>query len=315
MHVFEQTENGSRKALEHPLYKLLHDEPNAEMFDYISIYADQYGKDYPGKIFYVNLYPCYANPTNQLRASSYEEYVDKWLATKNVISVSFDFYPIKSSHAIRMDYFYNLDLVRAKTLVKRLPFMMIGIGGDDYTTPLLEEEFRWNIWTAIAYGSKGYSYFCYWTPVGFGNMMVDREGNPTQYYDYAKNANAAIEPIGKKLLPCHADGVIQASSEIIDSYAPRTSYGPVLKAEGENAIIGCFRQVNDGSYKLFVTNQQIALKMAATPTTTIYLDETVKQVDLTYTTDVTTTVTQDVVDGKLTLNFAHGEACLVEIRN
>ena len=29
--VYEQDENGNRKATEHPLYRLLHDEPNSEM--------------------------------------------------------------------------------------------------------------------------------------------------------------------------------------------------------------------------------------------------------------------------------------------
>ncbi len=33
--VYEETENGSRKALEHPLYRLLHDEPNEEMTSFI----------------------------------------------------------------------------------------------------------------------------------------------------------------------------------------------------------------------------------------------------------------------------------------
>lgn len=34
-HVYETTENGSRKAPEHPLYRLIHDEPNKEMTSFI----------------------------------------------------------------------------------------------------------------------------------------------------------------------------------------------------------------------------------------------------------------------------------------
>ena len=33
--VYEQDENGNRKATEHPLYRLLHDEPNAEMTSFV----------------------------------------------------------------------------------------------------------------------------------------------------------------------------------------------------------------------------------------------------------------------------------------
>ena len=35
LHVYEATDTGSRKAPEHPLYRLLHDEPNAEMTSFV----------------------------------------------------------------------------------------------------------------------------------------------------------------------------------------------------------------------------------------------------------------------------------------
>ena len=35
LHVYESTDTGSRKAPEHPLYRLLHDEPNAEMTSFV----------------------------------------------------------------------------------------------------------------------------------------------------------------------------------------------------------------------------------------------------------------------------------------
>ena len=35
LHIFENTDSGSTKALGHPLYRLLHDEPNAEMTSFV----------------------------------------------------------------------------------------------------------------------------------------------------------------------------------------------------------------------------------------------------------------------------------------
>ena len=35
LHVYENTDSGSAKALDHPLYKLLHDEPNTEMTSFV----------------------------------------------------------------------------------------------------------------------------------------------------------------------------------------------------------------------------------------------------------------------------------------
>ena len=34
-HVYEATDEGSRKAVEHPLYRLIHDEPNLEMTSFV----------------------------------------------------------------------------------------------------------------------------------------------------------------------------------------------------------------------------------------------------------------------------------------
>lgn len=35
VHVYEVADNGSRKATEHPPYRLLHDEPNEEMTSFV----------------------------------------------------------------------------------------------------------------------------------------------------------------------------------------------------------------------------------------------------------------------------------------
>ena len=35
LHVYENTETGSRKAVDHPLYRLLHDDPNADMTSFV----------------------------------------------------------------------------------------------------------------------------------------------------------------------------------------------------------------------------------------------------------------------------------------
>ena len=35
LHVYENTDSGSAKALGHPLYRLLHDEPNGEMTSFV----------------------------------------------------------------------------------------------------------------------------------------------------------------------------------------------------------------------------------------------------------------------------------------
>jgi hypothetical protein len=167
-------------------------------------------------------------------------------------------------------------------------------------------------------GSKGYQYFCYWTPPAAANcnteigFMINLNGERTKYYDYAKELNKDIVAFGKKLLPCHADGIIQVSDYIYELYQQRFSYGPLLKTSGDNAIVGCFRNATTGKYLLLVTGQRTEHVDNTLPTVTLTFDNTVTSVDLLYSADSSSS-SQNLVDGTLTISVPHGEAYLVEL--
>ena len=58
LHVYETTDTGSRKANEHPLYRLLHDEPNTEMTSFVLLYGNSYCQIIrSGRSKIVGLYP------------------------------------------------------------------------------------------------------------------------------------------------------------------------------------------------------------------------------------------------------------------
>lgn len=244
--------------------ELVRDEPGADEYDDIAEFVKAYNAALPDKEAYINLFPIYAKTAGQLNADSYETYLDQYLEKIPTKSLSYDFYGLTSAVGeINLRYYENLDMVRSKTLAKKMPFWVITQAcdvkpGHRYPT---EAEQRWSVWSNIALGSKGIAYFCYGTPTGSDWVSIlDLEGNKTQMYDYVQRINKDINTVGKKLLPCHADGAIlsRISFHFLweNSGYCRTKYGPIQSVgsgpNGYQVLCGCFRDAriseNKGGY-------------------------------------------------------------------
>ena len=311
------------------------DEPSAAKFDKLGQYTKAFLEAIPEKDVYVNLYPMYAK-TNSLGTSTYEQHIDQYLEKVPTKALSFDYYPF-FKNGIGDNFFTNMDLVRSKTLARRMPYWMITQAGkvNENLLPTEKQE-RWSVWAAIALGSKGISYFCYWTPSGenFNDTpyMIDIEGNKTDFYYVVQRLNADIKTIGKKLLPCHADGAIMTATRYYPLFdnggTGRTNYGPVKEVTGSQSILcGCFRDArvseNGENYKGYKT-----LVMSQMPDRTVdaylTLDPSVSEITITHNNTTQTvqvsntlsTVVGGVVvsfDGaKLTLGIPEGDAALIE---
>ncbi len=316
--------------------ELLRDEPGANEFDALGTFVDAYNSALPDKEVYINLFPEYANAATQLK-TDYENYIDQYLQKINTKSLSYDYYGLHKNGGIFNDFYSNLDLVRSKTLDKRMPFWVItqsGIAGSAKMPTELEQ--RWSVWANIAVGSKGISYFCYWTPSGGSyndnGFMIDINGNRNPMYDWVKKINADINTIGKKLLHCHADGAILTATKYYPLYdnngAGRSKYGPIQGVKGEQSILcGCFRDArrsengdNYKGYKALVVSQM----PCRTVTAQLTLDGSVTQITVTQnnTTKVVSLVNQmeetiesvkvNYLDGVLSLGIPDGEAVLIE---
>ena len=319
---------------EYYLGECIADEPSAANFDALGQYTKAFLEAMPEKDVYVNLYPMYAK-TNNLGTSTYEQHIDQYLEKVPTKALSFDYYPF-FKNGIGDNFFTNMDLVRSKTVARRMPFWMITQAGkvNDNLLPTEKQE-RWSVWAAIALGSKGISYFCYWTPSGDNFVdvyMIDKDGNKTEFYDIVKSLNADIKTIGKKLLPCHADGAIMTATKYYPLFendgAGRTHYGPVKEVSGsESVLCGCFRDArkdangeNYKGYKNLVMSQMPDRNIEAYLT----LDSSVNEITITYrnTTEtvqvsnsLNTTVGGATVsfDGaKLILGIPEGDAVLLE---
>ena len=313
----------------------LADEPQATKYNELGDFTKRFMQEIPDKEVYINLYPTYAS---QLGTSSYGAYIEEYLDKVPTKTVSYDHYGLMpTAGQISSDYYMNLDLVRSKTLDARKPFWVITQAGklDGRKLPT-EKEQRWTVWSTIAGGSKGISYFCYWTPNNFDEYMIRRDGTKTDMYYYIQKLNADINTIGKKLLPCHADGMIMSNLKYISIFdnagKGRTNYGPVkaVLPVDNHVTVGCFRDArisetgdNYKGYKVLVVAQNPArdlvtrLTLDTSVTTITVTQNNVSQVvQLTNLTDVTLEGTNGInltySNGQLTLNIPEGEAALIE---
>lgn len=319
----------------------LRDEPNASEFDSMGEYVKEFMRQMPDKEVYTNLFPDYAKP-QKLGVGTYEEYFDQYISKVPSKMYGFDYYGLgKDAKYLRPGYYTNYDFVRARALENRKPYMAItAAGGVGTIKQPTETELRWEVWSSIAMGSKGISYFTYWTPDSGGGLdnnvyIVDRDGTKTEMYGWVKQINSDINTIGKKLIHCHADGAIINGITAHPLYENtgngRTKYGPI-KSVGHvkgNYLVGCFRDArisekgdNYKGYKVLVTPK---LPARGSITADLEIDMSVSQITLTHNNiekivtlentlndNLSGVIGVSYTGGVLTLKIPEGEAVLLE---
>ena len=170
---------------------MIRDEPNAKDFPALRQTVDEIRAVRPGRLCYINLFPNYAN-AGQLGTETYDEHVKRFVDEVGVPVLSMDHYPImKPGVDNRQGYLDHMETMRKYALEADIPhwnfFNVVPFGPHSDPT---EAQIRWQIYTSIAYGSKGVLYFCYWTPRGGefpkGGAIITPDGQKTRHYDQAR---------------------------------------------------------------------------------------------------------------------------------
>ncbi|GHU98066.1 hypothetical protein FACS1894211_01210 [Clostridia bacterium] len=179
------------------------DEPSADRYDNLALVKTIYEQAFPGKTFYVNLFPALAG-SRQTGRSKYEDYISEYISKLNPDFLSFDNYPLLTdgfgTPELTGDYLYNLEIVANQTKAAGIPFwdFVQAMSYDGSTRMPNLEELRWLIYSSMAYGVQGVQYFCYWTPLEFAGdedskaALITKDGRRTPTYDYAKTINAEL---------------------------------------------------------------------------------------------------------------------------
>jgi hypothetical protein len=189
---------------------VVRDEPAASMFPKLRDICQLIRERDPGHEPFINLFPSYAGP-ERLGSADFRSHIREFIDAVSPGVLSYDYYALREPDTWYDGWFSDLDIVRDETRKAGIPFWIFiqseGIRGG-LRVPT-RAEILWQANTAVAYGARGLGWFTYWTPEvnpddphaeQHYNAMVSVDGHPTEMYDYVREANLFIKPVGKGLM-------------------------------------------------------------------------------------------------------------------
>jgi len=179
------------------------DEPNAAEFPALGRLVAFLRQHDPAHLAYINLYPTYANNrrlgTEGDRVTAYREHLRQYVEMVKPGLVSYDHYQFATSGDLD-GYFLNLAMIRTAALEADLPFLNI-VQACSWT-PVRRvpqgDEMRYLLYTTLAYGAQGVSYYVYCHRGHTGGLAL-ADGTPTSIYHALKTLNREFVAIAAEL--------------------------------------------------------------------------------------------------------------------
>jgi hypothetical protein len=249
---------------------VIKDEPGAGLFPALKILSELFIKADPLHEPLINLFPSYGSPV-QLGFDDYRAYITDFINTVKPGLLSYDNYALREGVTWYESWYSDLAIVREETKKVQVPFIVFvqseGIKGG-LRVPN-RAEILWQINTALAYGARGFGWFCYWTPQpdqGFQpekgaqpplveshyNAMIDFNGNRTKVYDFVREANIYLKKAGRGLLSWNNTHV--ARYEAGKLIAGGSS--PLITPSGEHANLVIGTYVKDNRGRIVISNSR-----------------------------------------------------------
>ena len=243
----------------------LRDEPSAEMFPGLATVATLIRELSPGKWPYINLFPDYAN-SRQLGTTNYSEYLERFIATCHPTIISYDNYSLMDDGSVRESYWSNLEAVRAACKKHSIKFWNIVLSVAHFSyRELNAADFRFQVYTTLAYGGRGISYFTYVTP-SIGNYRmgpIDQFGSQTPTWYFMQHVNLQIQKLAPTLLQLTSDAVYHFGQIPSGANGPPTN-SLVSSVGGDCFLVGDFTR-RDSSRYLMIVNKDLAKSRHCAP--------------------------------------------------
>jgi hypothetical protein len=236
----------------------LRDEPDVGMFAGLAKVAGLVRELSPGKWPYINLFPDYATP-GQLGAADYAEYLERFIATCQPTIISYDNYSLMDDGSVRPSYWSNLEAARAACRKHGLEFWNIVLAAAHFSyRELNAADFRFQVYTTLAYGGRGISYFTYFasTTGNYRMAPIDQFGHQTPNWYFMQHANLQIQKLAPTLLQLTSDAVYHFGQLPLGASAPPTN-SLLTSAGGDHFLVGDFTH-RDGSRYLMIVNKDLA---------------------------------------------------------
>jgi hypothetical protein len=179
------------------------DEPGAAAFPPLGKLVTYLREQDPAHLAYINLFPTYANNqqlgTTGDMVTAYREHLRQYIDIVKPSLISYDHYQFASSGDLD-GYFLNLAMIREAARDAGVPFLNI-VQACSWT-PVRRvpqgDEMRYLLYTTLAYGGQGISYYVYCHPGHNGGIALP-DGTPTPIYHALKTLNQEFVAIAKEL--------------------------------------------------------------------------------------------------------------------
>src|SRR5215204_2787953 len=191
------------------------DEPSAASFKDLGRLTAHLRERDPAHMPYINLFPTYANNaqlgTSGDTTTAYRAYLTQFVDVVKPMLLSWDNYQFYKNHD-GDQYFLNLAMIRTKAKEANLPFLNIvqAASWEPGVRVPVPDEMRFLVYTTIAYGAQGISYYVY-QAVNHKGGLANPDGTTTPLYDAVKPLNAEFISIVSQLQPLHSTGVYHTS--------------------------------------------------------------------------------------------------------
>ena len=214
----EQLDALIARVSKHPALYAYHliDEPSTSQFPSLGKLVAYLRQRDPLHLAYINLFPTYA--TNQQlgtegdMVTAYKEYLCRYTEQVKPSLISYDHYQFK----LKGDgdqYFLNLAMIRRVAQEAGVPFLNIvqacTWAPDTMRVPNVN-ELRYLVYSTLAYGAQGISYYVYSCANHHGSL-VGLDGTPGPLYHALKSYNPEFSAIARNLQPLHSLGVYHTS--------------------------------------------------------------------------------------------------------
>jgi hypothetical protein len=190
------------------------DEPSAPAFPALGKLVAYLREHDRAHMAYINLFPTYANNqqlgTKGDTVAAYREHLRQYLDVVKPSLVSYDHYQF-SKAGDNEQYFLNLAMVRQACQQADVPFLHI-VQACTWTPSMrvpTGDEMRYLVYTTLAYGAQGISYYVYCHPGHTGGIALP-DGTPTPIYHALKSLNREFVAIARELQPLRSLAVYHA---------------------------------------------------------------------------------------------------------
>jgi len=284
------------RVKDHPALEAyyLTDEPGSGAFPGLGELVAYLRERDPAHFAYINLFPTYANeqqlgvsadaaarakvgyPTDFAGVNTgdktvlrYREHVKQFVEIVKPDLISYDHYHFlkrekDGSPTDGKQYFLNLGLIRLAALEAKRPFLNIIQANtiEKHWRLPNGEELRWLVFTTMAYGGRGISYFTYWGPPAYNGLYID--GKPMPLLTNVITLNKEIAAFGPALLKLDSLGAYQTAPLPYGAEAIPTNCPVQITGNGDY-VLGLFGNGNQPTAFMIVNrNYREAAELTAT---------------------------------------------------